>query len=122
MIYGTCALCRQQKDLRKSHIIPRFVSKWLKSTSATGFLRGVVKPEMRRQDLPTFPMLCEECEQIFSKLESYFAREIFYPFMDEGKRDIAYDGTLLRFIISLSWRTLKTSYENQVSLTPWIKP
>ena len=41
MALGTCALCGQQKDLRKSHIVPRFVGKWLKSTSATGFLRGV---------------------------------------------------------------------------------
>jgi hypothetical protein len=121
MTYETCALCRKQKELKKSHIIPRFVAKWLKSTSATGFLRGAVKPEMRRQDLPTLPMLCGECEQIFSKLELYFAREIFYPFMNEGKRNIAYDDTLIRFIISLSWRTLKAGYEVQVSHTPWIK-
>lgn len=121
MTYGTCALCRQQKDLRKSHIIPKFVGKWMKSTSATGFLRTAVKPEKRRQDLPTSPLLCGECEQVFSKLESYFAREIFYPFMDEGKRNIAYDDTLVRFIISLSWRTLKTGYEDQISHKPWTK-
>ena len=70
MALGTCALCGQQKDLRKSHIVPRFVGKWLKSTSATGFLRGVKNPELRLQDLPTLPLLCGDCEQIFSKLET----------------------------------------------------
>jgi len=41
--------------------------------------------------------------------------------MIEGKKNIIYDDNLIRFIISLSWRTLKTSYKEQVSHTPWIK-
>ena len=121
MALGTCALCGQQKDLRKSHIVPRFVGKWLKSTSATGFLRGVKNPELRLQDLPTLPLLCGDCEQIFLKLETYFATKIFYPFLNEGKKNLEYDDTLIRFIISLSWRTLKTGYHVQIAHTPWIK-
>lgn len=66
-------------------------------------------------------MFCEECEQIFSKLESYFASKIFYPFVNKGERNIVYDDTLIRFIISLSWRTLKIGYASQVTHTPWIK-
>ncbi|MFB3889487.1 MAG: hypothetical protein ACE14S_08340 [Candidatus Bathyarchaeia archaeon] len=116
-----CALCGLQRELRNSHIIPRFVLKWLKASSATGFLRGAAEPEKRKQDLGAEPLLCEECEQIFSKLESYFARNIFYPFVTKGERVLPYDENLMRFIVSLSWRTLKTGYNEQVSHTPWIK-
>ncbi|MFA5364602.1 MAG: hypothetical protein WC325_05405 [Candidatus Bathyarchaeia archaeon] len=121
MVNGKCALCNKNATLRTSHIIPRFVSVWLKQTSATGFLRGVKNPEKRIQDLPKLPLLCEDCEQIFSKLESYFARKVFYPVLNEQKKEIIYDESLLLFIISLSWRTLKTSYSDQVAHFPWIK-
>ena len=107
--------------LKKSHIIPKFVSKWLKETSATGFLRGVKKPEKRMQDLPKLPLLCGDCEQRFSKLESYFARKLFHPILNEKKEEIDYDDNLHRFIISLSWRTLVTSFSDQVKADPWIE-
>lgn len=116
-----CALCRKSTSLKKSHIIPKFVSKWLKKTSATGFLRGFEDPSKRKQDVPHLPLLCGNCEQNFSKLENYFAKNIFYPLLNEQKSDIYYDDRLVRFIISLSWRTLKTSYEDQVESFPWIK-
>lgn len=121
MAKGECALCKKYTSLRKSHIIPKFVSKWLKETSATGFLRIAKKPEKRIQDLPTLPLLCGECEQRFSKVESYFASKIFYPILNKHKEEIDYDERLLRFILSISWRTLKTSYSNQVKIHPWIK-
>jgi len=118
---GKCALCKEYKSLRRSHIIPKFVSKWLKETSATGFLRSAKKPKKRMQDLPKFPLLCGDCEQRFSKLEFYFADKIFYPILNEHKEEISYDDTLRRFIISLNWRTLKTGYSDQVKVHPWIK-
>jgi len=77
---GKCALCNKESDLRVSHIIPRFVSVWLKQTSATGFLRGTKNPEKRMQDLPKLPFLCGDCKQNFSKLENYFAKNIFFQF------------------------------------------
>jgi hypothetical protein len=117
----TCALCHNVAILRKSHIIPKFVSKWLKETSATGFLRGVKKPNERKQDLPKLPLLCENCEQILSRLEKYFATKIFYPVLYEQKKEILYDDRLLLFLLSLSWRTLKTSYFDQIEHYPWIK-
>jgi hypothetical protein len=116
-----CALCNKVAPLKKSHIIPKFVSKWLKETSATGFLRGIQKPQERKQDLPKLPLLCENCEQILSRLENYFASNIFYPVLNEQKKEIDYDERLLLFVISLSWRTLKTSYFAQVKYSPWIK-
>jgi hypothetical protein len=33
-----CALCHNVKELKDSHIIPAFVYRWIKETSATGYL------------------------------------------------------------------------------------
>ena len=118
---GTCALCGENKNLRISHIIPKFVSKWLKETSATGFLRGVEHPEIRMQDFAKLPFLCAECEQIFSKFECYFANQVFFPVLNKKITEVTYDERLLKFIISLNWRTLKKTYEVQCKQHPWIK-
>jgi len=32
-----CKLCEDNEDLKVSHVLPRFVGKYLKDTSATGF-------------------------------------------------------------------------------------
>lgn len=107
---GNCSLCYQQSDLRSSHIVPKFVGKWLKNTSITGFMRGAITPEKRVQDLFTLPLLCNTCEQRFSKLEVYFAKNIFHPFHKEKRRSFEYDERLGLFIASLSWRSLKIGY------------
>jgi hypothetical protein len=107
----TCALCKQKKKLKASHIVPRFVGKWLKSTSATGFLRGVIEPNKRLQDLPKMPLLCEDCEEKLSRLETYFANRIFFPFLKNKNHSFKYDTRLLEFAASLSWRALLVSYD-----------
>ena len=88
------------------------MGKWLKSTSATGFLRGVEEPDKRRQDLMNIHMLCQSCEERLSRLETYFANNIFFPFLEDKSRSFKYDGRLLEFVISLSWRTLLVSYDD----------
>lgn len=73
------------------------------------------------QDLPKLPLLCGDCEQLFSELESYFASKVFHPILDNGKEEIQYNDNLHRFIISLNWRTLVTAFSDQVKVHPWIK-
>ncbi len=65
-----CSLCGEDKELRASHIIPKFVGKWLKKTSATGYMVSRLEPAKRVQDLPTSPLLCSDCEERFSKAET----------------------------------------------------
>jgi len=121
---NTCALCKQKKELRKSHIVPRFVGKWLKATSATGFLRSATSPSLRLQDIAKIPLLCKECEEKLSRLETHFAKQVFYPFFKSGKKDVLCDNNLLGFLISLSWRTLLASYrefkQDRPSLCPYV--
>jgi len=99
-----CRLCQKDKVLVKSHIIPKFVSRWLKETSATGYVRKVTKPNLRKQDFSTEQLLCRGCENIFSQCENQFAQNIFYPYLSDEKNEFEYDEWLLKFAVSLIWR------------------
>lgn len=99
-----CSLCRSNQAIDNSHIIPAFVGKWLKQSSATGHMRRAVEPNVREQDLPKLPLLCEECEKLFSGWETHFSKEMFFPYQDKEQRVFQYDKWLLLFTVSLSWR------------------
>ena len=115
--YGVCALCEQKNTLRESHIIPKFVGKWLKE-SGTGFLVSAEDGSRRVQDIAKIHLLCDTCEGRFSKFERYFANEIFFPFHQQKVRAFEYDKDLELFIVSLSWRALKITCEDFKSENP----
>lgn len=100
-----CRLCLKEKELQTSHILPSFSGKWLKNNSLTNYLRNVKNPEIRRQDLIKTPILCADCEGLFSQWEEKAASELFKPWNDNRSLDLVYDGWLERFVASLSWRT-----------------
>lgn len=106
-----CKLCSQNRVLRESHIIPQFVARWLKDTSATGYLRQAVKANLRKQDFPTQELLCGECETRLSRWETQFSQSIFMPYWD-GETEFAYDDWLLKFTVSLIWRAGIVQLEN----------
>ena len=99
-----CQLCLGERDLKESHIIPKFVGKWLKDTSATGYIRQAKQPNLRQQDFHTERLLCGECENLFSQWENLFTKNIFLPYVNEGKRTFDYENWLLKFAVSLIWR------------------
>ena len=109
-----CRLCQQDKTLRESHIIPAFVYRWIKETSATGYLRFIKNVNLRVQDGVKEKLLCDDCEEILNFFETKFSREIFYPYVNKelNKEGVAqgniksfqYSDWLLKFIISLNWR------------------
>lgn len=102
-----CALCQSTAKLQQSHIIPRFVAKWLIDTSGTGFARPAENPEYRVQDTTKLKLLCSNCETLLSSWERYFAENIFFPYQ-EGTTEFQYDGRLLKFLVSMFWRLAKT--------------
>jgi hypothetical protein len=106
-----CRLCQLPRPLRNSHIIPRFVSKWLLESSATRGLLGLVTPNRRRQDIPTIPFLCSDCEQVFSPWEGKFAAQVFLPFHRNEGNAFGYDSWGLKFASSVVWRVLTESLE-----------
>ncbi|MCD8231985.1 MAG: hypothetical protein LUD14_09255 [Clostridiales bacterium] len=102
---GTCALCRNQKELQLSHIIPKFVGKYLKETSV-GNIRSQEDPNRVVQDIEKHYLLCHDCEELFSASERYFANNLFYPYHKDKVDSFTYDEQLFYFITSLSWRSL----------------
>ena len=103
-----CRLCQDNDDLRVSHILPRFIGKYLKETSATGFLTAVDengKPSSS-QDLYKRNLLCNRCESVLNEAETFFANTIFYPFKKGELKTIPVDDRLGRFAVSVSLRAL----------------
>ncbi|MYL65991.1 hypothetical protein GLW07_21875 [Bacillus hwajinpoensis] len=112
--FGECKLCFKHSELQESHIIPKFVGKWLKKTSSSGRIRNAVNPNVRIQDLSKEHLLCKECEQRFAIFEKRFAEQIFHPFHSENKKLFHYDKWLQKFIISLNWRVAISGINNMI--------
>lgn len=108
-----CAFCNKDKETLESHRIPKFIVKWLKQTSPTGYLRQVVNPNVRKQDFQKERLLCFDCEQLFSRFEDYFAKEVFYPFVKNDLQKVQYDERLKKFAISLHWRMGLSALHNK---------
>lgn len=108
---STCRLCGSREALQKSHIIPAFIFKWLKETSATGHIRFGEQPNRRVQDGYKIPMLCRRCESAFSALETQFSKQIFHPYAETRTLEIDYGEWLHDFCVSVSWRVLHMVWE-----------
>lgn len=102
---GICRLCQADADLKESHIIPRFVTDWIKRGSATGYLREPTQPNRRAQDGRKLSLLCAACELRFSRWEELFASTIFVPFQSRRRLPpTRYGDWFKRFVVSLNWR------------------
>ncbi|SNS77424.1 hypothetical protein [Sphingopyxis indica] len=103
---GVCAFCDTQARLHESHVLPAFVYRWLRGRSGTGHIRQTDNPNRRVQDGLKLPWLCGGCEAQFSRYETAFATKVFHPWQ-AGTYRIPYDGWLLKFCVSVSWRVLR---------------
>ena len=102
---GNCALYGLESDLKNSHIIPKFVFDYLKSTGSK-YMRTYEEPNKRVQDGPKEYLLCEKAEQDFSRRERWFANNIFFPYLKKEKTTFEYDENFAYFMISVLWRVL----------------
>ncbi len=100
-----CALCHSKEPLELSHIIPKFVLRYLKETSI-GNIRSIDNPNRTIQDGEKHYLLCGKCEDLFSTYEKQFADKIFYPYFKANQRQFDYDTWLHYFLTSISWRHL----------------
>lgn len=103
---STCKLCGTEAKLEVSHFIPKFIGKWSKKTSITGYFRHTKSPSKRVQDLHKQYWLCGSCEDLFSDWERLFSQKVFYPMVDKGVKTVTYGDWMAKFAASLSWRTL----------------
>lgn len=79
-MHGTCALCRDNTELKESHIIPKFVGKWLKRTSATGYLRNIDNINKRQQDIPKIIYFVKTVKYYSLDGKSTFLKKYFCHF------------------------------------------
>lgn len=106
-----CKLCGEHKELKNSHIFPKFIIKWMKDTS-TGHIRMLKNVNRRIQDGQKKYMLCGDCEQYFSNFEGNFANGIMRPYLD-GEQNISYNEKLKLFLASILWRVLSDQIEDE---------
>ncbi len=102
----TCRLCNCPSILRDSHVVPSFVFRQHKKTSATGYLRYGQSPNRRVQDGIRKKWLCDGCEARLSLWEDVFARKVFHPLIANPGQTISYREWMARFCVSVSWRVL----------------
>jgi hypothetical protein len=101
-----CRLCLKYPAIENSHVISKLVFRAIKSDSPTGFFRNPNKPNRRVQDGDKLRLLCPDCEQLFGKSESEFAKTVFLPFHNTDADEFSYGTSLHYYMTSLAWRTL----------------
>jgi hypothetical protein len=109
-----CALCAVVfEPEEQSHIVSAFVYRWLKESSATGFMRFLPKINQRTQDGIKDYFLCPACEDRLSGYEDMFSKKIFYPYVRDDSVSVDYGEYLLKFAVGASWRLLAYGIEKR---------
>lgn len=105
MHQGKCHLCEKDRILKLSHVLPKFVFSWHKRNSPS-HLRSGLEPNKRIQDGEKEYLFCDECEQLFSKWEDKFAREVYPVLQDPNNPDpiASYKEWAIKFATSVSFR------------------
>lgn len=101
-----CVLCNKDRPIKNSHIIPKFVFRWMISTGGTKFLRHGATPNRRVQDGLKYPIFCKNCEISVSKFEDQFSRDFFKPSTSNKPLPKKTQKTTYDFVASVHLRVL----------------
>ncbi len=108
-----CKYCQEKDAIKYSHIIPSFVYKWIKETAATGYMRNNHEPNLRQQDGPKAPLLCVDCEKLFSEVENSFKKDYFTKVANYQNRCpeiVNITPEIIICIYTIAWRVLANEY------------
>lgn len=110
---GICPITKCEDDIRKSHIYPKFLWKHLKRTGGTVF-RSADQPTKELQNGLIINLLGSKAEQMFSKREMWFEKNLFTPYVNQklNNQKLNYAEDLYYFAISLLWRVLYIYHNN----------
>lgn len=109
---GICPITLKEDCIRKSHIFPKFMWKHLKNTGGYVF-RNSANPTKELQNGEIINLLGEKAEQMFSKRELWFERNLFTPYINNlYNNKLSYGVELYYFAISLLWRVLYVNRNN----------
>lgn len=101
-----CELHNGYTTLCESHIIPKFVYKWMKETGPGRFRQSSIKNKPINDGIKK-KMLCKDCEDRFSKYEKRFNERVFKPYLKNNDIVIHNTSELKYFITSILWRIVK---------------
>ena len=100
-----CKLCNDKTLLQESHVIPKFVYKWMKKTG-TGRFRQLKIIDKPLQDGIKDYLLCNTCEKEFGKREKWFKERVFDKYLKDSNLKFECTEELIYFAISVLWRVL----------------
>jgi len=106
IIFTEYTLCNESKELVESHVISKMFYRWIKKTTKAKVPRFRSMEDEISQDGYKIYLLCSDCEQEFSRYETYFSSVVYQPTIKNIKKSINYDERLLKFVVSLGWRFL----------------
>lgn len=102
----TCALCKREEQLKESHLIPKLVYRRIRSHPNSRF-RSLDNITKVWQDGEKYKMLCHDCEEKFSALETYFANHFLDPYLGDEQIPTTDDQQKIDdYILSVAWRIL----------------
>ncbi len=111
---GICWLCGEVRDLHNSHIIPKFVFRWLIKSGGTPYIRHGERPNLRVQDGDKHPLFCTQCESLLSAHEKAANNHVFLPATRRERLSGRYGPWLSRFAASLALRTLQSQEYREI--------
>ncbi len=104
-VVGECSLCLETGELQLGHIIPKFVTKFIKNHSEAPHKRLLGVGAQLLQDSPKRHMFCRKCEQLLGKDEKLFNENALSDAALFSSQ-LRYDGWMLRFAAGLLLRTM----------------
>lgn len=128
-----CQYCREDKNLVKAHVIPEAFFRTLCSQGETpSLLSATGYPKRRPMGEYDKEILCEDCEKLFSDVDTYGARVLLGEFKEKftalssAGETVAFEAEgidqslLLRFLVSVLWRASvsKQGFYGKVELGP----
>ena len=118
-----CKFCLDDcEQLIESHIVPKFIYRWIKKTSTTGRLRDFKNIDRPVQDGLKVKFLCEKCEVDFSLVEKYFSENIFLPIANKNGDFSSLNleqEKFRKFLVSVIWRVAKYVINNEDGNDNW---
>lgn len=102
---NNCKLCGRPEELQLSHIIPKYVYRWMKKTGP-GRFRLIGKINKPIHDGFKEYLLCKDCEGLLAQKEKWFKDNLFDKYLNASETYFNNDPDLLYFAISIAWRVL----------------
>ena len=100
-----CILCQKNQPIQNSHVVPKFVIRYLKRQSPMGYLKQTWNYNQKLQDGWKGAYLCAECDNVtVSEWEDHFKKTWFDPFIKDQKSELLADEKVLSFLLSLLLR------------------